>query len=65
MKKIIVFTVMSCLLATSMAFADTAKKKTSKAEGTSTVEVTKKAKSKKKTKKPATTAPTTTATPSN
>jgi hypothetical protein len=50
MKKIIVFTVISCLLATSMAFAGTKKKKkkTTKADSYSVVELDK---AKKKAKK--------------
>ncbi len=51
MKKVIVFTVISCLLATSMAFAGTKKKKkTTKSDSYSTVEILK---AKKKAKKAA------------
>ena len=52
MKKIIVFTVVSCLLATSMAFAGTTKKKTkktTKGENYSVVEILKAKKKAKKT----------------
>jgi hypothetical protein len=50
MKKIVIFTVISCLLATSMAFAGTKKKKkkTTKADSYSVVEMMK---TKKKAKK--------------
>ncbi|WP_300161665.1 hypothetical protein [Solidesulfovibrio sp.] len=50
MKKIVIFTVISCLLATSMAFAGTKKKKkkTTKADSYSVVEILK---AKKKNKK--------------
>jgi hypothetical protein len=51
MKKIIVFTVISCLLATSMAFAGTKKKKKKSTKANySIVELDK---AKKKAKKPA------------
>ena len=51
MKKIIVFTVISCLLATSMAFAGTKKKKKKSSKANySIVELDK---AKKKAKKPA------------
>ncbi len=54
MKKIIAFTVISCLLATSMAFAGTKKKtkKTTKGDSYSVVEIEKAKKAKKA--KPAT-----------
>ncbi|EHJ48313.1 hypothetical protein DFW101_2308 [Solidesulfovibrio carbinoliphilus subsp. oakridgensis] len=50
MKKIVIFTVISCLLATSMAFAGTKKKakKATKGDSYSTVEILK---AKKKAKK--------------
>lgn len=52
MKKIVVFTVISCLLATSMAFAGTKKKKkkTTKTDSYSVVEVMKTKKKAKKAK---------------
>jgi len=57
MKKIVVFTVVSCLLATSMAFAGTKKKapkKTTKGDSYSVVDVLKaKKKAPKKTTTPA------------
>lgn len=53
MKKIIVFTVVSCLLATSMAFAGT-KKKTKKTTKGDTASYSEVLKAKKKAKKPAT-----------
>lgn len=51
MKKIVIFTVVSCLLATSMAFAGTKKKtkKTTKGDSYSVVEVLKAKKKDKKT----------------
>ena len=51
MKKIIVFTVVSCLLATSMAFAGTAKKKTKKTTKGDSYSVVEILKAKKKDKK--------------
>ena len=53
MKKIVIFTVVSCLLATSMAFAGAKKKtkKTTKSDSYSVVEIMK---AKKKHKKAAT-----------
>ena len=51
MKKVIVFTVISCLLATSMAFAGTKKKK--KKPTTTSYSVVELDKAKKKAKKPA------------
>lgn len=55
MKKIIIFTVVSCLLATSMAFAGTKKKtkKTTKSDSYSVVDVLKAKKKAKKTTTPA------------
>ncbi|WP_165352147.1 hypothetical protein [Solidesulfovibrio carbinolicus] len=53
MKKIVIFTVVSCLLATSMAFAGT-KKKTKKATKDGSYSVVEIMKDKKKAKKTAT-----------
>ncbi|UJX42391.1 hypothetical protein K9F62_06880 [Desulfovibrio sp. JY] len=51
MKKIIVFTVISCLLATSMAFAGTKKKKHKKPTKSDSYSVVEMLKAKKKAKK--------------
>ncbi|MGE4537334.1 MAG: hypothetical protein AB7D37_09660 [Desulfovibrio sp.] len=51
MKKIVVFTVISCLLATSMAFAGTKKKKHKKPTKSDSYSVVEMLKAKKKAKK--------------